>query len=303
MKVISPSFKILYSSSAPDDILKTIEAAGRTCYKSESNITEESSKKFVKNLIKSGHESVLEHQTIILKVDFITWLKILITTPKFLNLTHHNFRFIVSGNIRALRDYGKSHKFFAKILSFLSQEYSVIFDEFAAPETKPVKVLRKYDLISLDEVLNHYNLSVRIVCDRGVAMEITRHRMFSYSMESTRFVLYGDKHELTFIKPCFWEGVPDYATWYQACSYIEKSYLWLTAEKSCKPQEARSILPNSLKTELVMTGTLKQWHHFFKLRAQGTTGKPHPQMLEISIPMLYEFDRMFPTTFSDIVIK
>jgi thymidylate synthase (FAD) len=303
MKVISPSFKILPGSSDSDNILKIIEVAGRTCYKSESNITEESSKKFVKNIVANGHESVLEHQTIIFKVGFFTWLKILLTNPKFLNLTHHNFRFIVSGNIRALRDYGKSYKFFTKILSFLAQEYPVIFDDFASPEVKSVKILSKHDLISLDEVLNHYTLSVRIICDRGVAMEITRHRMFSYSMESTRFVLYGNKHELIFIKPCFWDGVPDYATWFQACSHIEESYIWLTAEKGCKPQEARSILPNSLKTELVMTGNLKQWHHFFKLRAEGTTGKPHPQMLEITIPMLCAFDRMFPTTFGDIIIK
>ncbi len=301
MNVVNASFEILPSPKNSNEILNAIESAGRTCYKSESNITDESAKKFVKGIIKNGHESVLEHQSIIFKTDPITWFKTLLANPKFLSLTCDKGRFIISGNIRALRDFAKTHKYFANILSFLSWEIPVVFDKFVNTKSKKVEILSKKDLLTYNEVLNHYTKSVRVICDRGVTHELVRHRPMSYSQESTRFCCY--KNEVTFIKPCFWTNSSnEYNTWATGCNYSEKIYLNLI-NNGAKPQEARSVLPNSLKTEIVITSNLKQWRHFFKLRAVGEAGRPHPQMLEISIPMLAEFKQIIPKMFDDIIVK
>jgi len=206
MKVISPSFEILAMEDA-ETILKRIEAAGRTCYKSEDKITPVSAEAFVRRIIKSGHHSVLEH----------------------------------------------------------------------------------------------VSATVRLTCDRGVSHEIVRHRLASYSQESTRYCNYGHANEITVIKPCFWdENSSLYRKWYNQCSKAELVYLDMLKD-GAQPQEARSVLPNSLKTEITITMNLREWRHFFKLRACGATGKPHPQMLEIAVPMLKDFQSKIPIIFDDLI--
>jgi thymidylate synthase (FAD) len=206
VKIIKPSF-VIEDKIDGEEILKKIEKAGRTCYKSEENITAESAKKFVAAIIKMGHHSVIEHEKI----------------------------------------------------------------------------------------------TVRIICDRGVTHEIVRHRLASYSQESTRYCNYSkDKfgNEITVIKPLFWEeGSEKYEEWKKACENAEKSYFKLL-EMDATPQEARSILPNSLKTEIVVTFNLREWRHFFTLR---TSPKAHPQMREIAIPLLEEFKKQIPVIFDDII--
>lgn len=208
MKIISPSFEILDEING-EKIIKNLEKIGRVCYKSETNITEESSKKFLNNIISSGHESVIEHEKI----------------------------------------------------------------------------------------------SVRIICDRGVTHEIVRHRIASYSQESTRYCNYSNEKfgkEITVIKPCFWdEKSKEYFCWVQMMEKIEESYNMLI-EAGAKPQEARSILPNSLKTEIIVTMNLREWRHFFKLR---TSKRAHPQMREIACPMLDEFKNRIPIIFDDIMYE
>lgn len=208
MKVVKAGFLILTPIN-PQSILCAIETAGRTCYKSEVSITPLTAEPFVRGLLKRGHDSVLEHQSI----------------------------------------------------------------------------------------------SVRVICDRGVSHEIVRHRLASYSQESTRFCNYGKSGgEVVFVEPCFWKtGSKEYDLWHGAMSQAENFYLLLIA-KGASPQEARSVLPNSLKTEIVMTMNLREWRHFFKLRAAGTAGKPHPQMLEISVPMLSVFKNLIPVVFDDILV-
>lgn len=208
MKIINPSFEVLSPLGHIDGdlILSAIEQAGRTCYKSKSAMTVETAKNFVRKIILAGHESVLEHQCV----------------------------------------------------------------------------------------------SVRIVCDRGVSHEIVRHRLASYSQESTRFCNYGKSGEITFIRPCFWpEDSVQYRIWHGVMLRCEEEYLSLV-NGGAKPQEARSVLPNSLKTEIVVTMNLREWRHFFKLRAAGMAGRPHPQMLEITVPMLAEFKERIPVVFDDI---
>jgi thymidylate synthase (FAD) len=138
------------------------------------------------------------------------------------------------------------------------------------------------------------------MCDRGISHEIVRHRIASYSQESTRYCNYTQAkfgNELTFIKPFFWEeDSVHYALWKDAMQKIEDSYNKLIAA-GAKAEEARSILPNSLKTEIVVTMNLREWRHFFKLR---TSKASHPQMREIACAMLKEFKAKIPMLFDEI---
>lgn len=209
MRVISP-YIIFETHINEKQILSDLERIGRVCYKSEDRITEDSSRKFISAIIKSGHESVIEH----------------------------------------------------------------------------------------------YSVSIRVICDRGVTHEIVRHRIASYSQESTRYCNYSkDKYDnqLTFIKPCFWKDndtvdCEKYTLWENAMILAEADYLKLI-ELGASPQEARSILPNSLKSEIVMTMNLREWRHFIKLRASS---KAHPQMQEIALMIYQSFMDKIPSVFEDI---
>lgn len=151
-------------------------------------------------------------------------------------------------------------------------------------------------------VLEHVTVSARIICDRGVTHEMVRHRIASYTQESTRYCNYSkDKfgNELTFIRPS-WCGISGrdtrYDHWYNAMTNAEISYLTMI-ESGAKPQEARSVLPNSLKTEIVMTANLREWHHFFTLR---TSKGAHPDMQVIANMLLNEFRSHIPVVFENI---
>jgi thymidylate synthase (FAD) len=151
-----------------------------------------------------------------------------------------------------------------------------------------------------EAMLEHSSLSVKFVVDRGVSHEIVRHRLFSFAQESTRYCNYSKGKfgsELTFIEPCFWD-IKDYnmITWLAACTYAQSVYFTLL-EEGATPQEARTVLPNSVKTELIVTGNYREWRHFLKLR---TDKAAHPQMREVAIPLLKELQRRIPVIFDDI---
>lgn len=160
-----------------------------------------------------------------------------------------------------------------------------------------------------EAMLEHYSFSIKFICDRGVSHELVRHRMASFAQESTRYCNYSkDKfgNELTFINPCFWDhyiGLNEepnalnlYKNWHTAMENAENAYFTLL-EKGATPQEARSVLPNSIKTEVVMTANLREWRHFLKLR---TAQAAHPQMRELTIPLLKELKEKIPVIFDDI---
>ena len=153
-----------------------------------------------------------------------------------------------------------------------------------------------------ESVLEHEKITVRFICDRGVTHELVRHRIASFSQESTRYCNYSQDRfgsELTFIKPCFWEEGKDddkIALWTSAMENIEKTYNEMIS-LGAKPEEARSILPNSLKTEIVVTMNMREWRHYFKLR---TAPAAHPQIREISNMLLEEFKAKLPVLFGDI---
>lgn len=209
MRIIEPSY-IIEDELNPQAMMKTIERAGRTCYKSEHNISDGSAERFIASIIKRGHESVIEHEKI----------------------------------------------------------------------------------------------TVRFICDRGVTHEIVRHRIASYSQESTRYCNYAnDKfgNELTFIKPCFWDettedGKAKMELWKKSMQNIEDEYNKLIA-LGAKPEEARSILPNSLKTEIVVTMNLRSWRNFFKLR---TAPAAHPQIIQIASALLDDLKTQLPVIFGDL---
>ncbi|MCL2572024.1 MAG: FAD-dependent thymidylate synthase [Defluviitaleaceae bacterium] len=143
-------------------------------------------------------------------------------------------------------------------------------------------------------------LSVKFTCDRGVSHEIVRHRLFSFAQESTRYCNYSKGkygNEITVIKPFFWkEGEEKYVLWEKSCQEAEKTYLSLI-KMGATPQEARAVLPNSLKTEIIVTGNVREWRHFFKLR---TSNDAHPQIREVAIPLLAELKNLIPVIFDDI---
>lgn len=214
MKIINASYEIVGKDKINGmEILKGIEAVGRTCYKSENNITDDSAKKFVAMLIERGHEAMIEHNAI----------------------------------------------------------------------------------------------SVRFICDRGVSHELVRHRLASFGQESTRYCNYSkDKfgNELTFIEPVFWhDEKPEtehlYCSWRRACENAEKEYMFMISN-GAKPQEARSVLPNSIKTEIVMTMNIREWRHFFSLRCDTPA---HPQMRELTLPLLKEMSNLIPVVFDDLAEK
>lgn len=209
MRIIEPSY-IIEEEIDAKKIMGTIERAGRTCYKSEHNISDGSAEKFIANILKRGHESVIEHEKI----------------------------------------------------------------------------------------------TVRFICDRGVTHEIVRHRIASYSQESTRYCNYAnDKfgNELTFIKPCFWDentedGKAKMSLWKKSMQNIENEYNELI-KLGARPEEARSILPNSLKTEIVVTMNLRSWRNFFRLR---TANAAHPQIRQVASALLDELKVKLPAIFSDL---
>ena len=149
-----------------------------------------------------------------------------------------------------------------------------------------------------EAVLEHCSFTVKFICDRGVSHEIVRHRMASYCQESTRYCNYGkDKfgEEITVIEPCFLNEQTAHI-WKRACETTETAYFALLDE-GCTPQEARSVLPNSLKTEVIMTANIREWRHFLKLRCSPAA---HPQMQEVALILLDKVHDSIPVCFDDI---
>lgn len=215
MILVRPSHEIQKDINS-DDILGQIERAGRTCYKTEEKITDNSARQFVKMIIDRGHESVIEHE----------------------------------------------------------------------------------------------NLTVKFICDRGVTHELVRHRIAAFSQESTRYCNYKDR--VTFIIPPWFDGEEGVYKKYDAFKFHngnEDAAIWFSHMVKCEeayqrlikigqhPQQARSVLPNSLKTEITMTANLREWRHVFTLR---TSSAAHPQMRELMIPLLRELKRKIPVVFDDI---
>lgn len=288
MKLIKPSFEIWEQPSGLEGVYKQIERVGRVCYKSEDKITEDSAKPFVDRMIKSGHGAMLEHGTVYLKCE-----------TEVIN--------------RYIHPEDGEEEDFNKLEKYEYNSYSVTSDDgIYLYVTTNLRVLVENDWLDdlqyICEPTEYHEkrITVHFVCDRGVSHEFVRHRVMSFAQESTRYCNYSkDKfgNELTFIQPCWLddERLKLYGPYHTvirdkslesifiaSLNNAEKDYIDLI-DLGWKPQEARAVLPNSLKTELVVTGFVSDWNHFFDLRARGTTGAPHPQAKELAEPLMKEF--------------
>ena len=306
MRIVKAGFERITEK----DPIKKIEQVARVCYKSEDKICEGSAEKMVRALVKSKHYAMLEHGSIILKVDTIAYSQIMgnaeILKAEFgwdvmLRNTFYD-RGVISGNFRAWLEYMqgclKYNLVVPHILVSILLKYNPIFEENTYDSVKMEKN-GAFTVVSPEELtdaerLVHEDVTIKWVCDRGVSHEIVRHRKASYAQESTRYCNYGISGEVTFIKPCFIaDSSVRYNIWEESCKQSEINYHTLIT-LGAKPQEARDVLTTSVKTEVVMTANLNEWIHFFRLRALGTTGNPHPQMLEIAIPAMYQMVSEFP---------
>lgn len=201
-----------------------------------------------------------------------------------------------------------------EIFSFLDGDQILKFLEMCArtcyqsedftKEGSAERIVRRLIASGHEAMLEHYSFTVKFTVDRGISHEIVRHRVASFAQESTRYCNYSNGkfgNEITVIKPKFFdEGSEQYKLWEHSCKVSEDIYTDLLAS-GAKPEEARGVLPTSLKTTLIMTANLREWRHFFKLRAEGCTGAPHPQMLEVAEPLLEDVKKVIPVVFDDIV--
>lgn len=288
MKLIKPSFEIWEQPSGLEGVYKQIERVGRVCYKSEDKITEDSAKPFVDRMIKSGHGAMLEHGTVYLKVFNV------IENSELIDKYKSNKYSVVKEGTEVYNCHGDILYGGCKCIT---TNYRVLVENGWLDDLK---------YICKPTEFHEKRITVHFVCDRGVSHEFVRHRVMSFAQESTRYCNYSkDKfgNELTFIQPCWLddERLKLYGPYHTvirdkslesifiaSLNNAEKDYIDLI-DLGWKPQEARAVLPNSLKTELVVTGFTSDWNHFFDLRARGTTGAPHPQAKELAEPLMKEF--------------
>ena len=297
MNLIKPSFEILEQLPGMEGLYKQIELAGRTCYKSENYITENSAKEFVDRMIKLGHGAMLEHGTVYLK-----WQQTYHWDGMYGDDLYYD------GN--PLDKY-KSNKY-SKFTKFASMTITNNRDNSTYYVTTNLRVLVENDwmddlqYICEPTEFHEKRITVKFICDRGVSHEFVRHRVMSFAQESTRYCNYSkDKfnNELTFVFPIWMdeELLKSYgehhtidrshtteSIFIAGLNNAEKDYLALI-NLGWKPQEARAILPNALKTELVMTGFVSDWKHFFDLRCPGSA---HPQARELAIPLQEKFKEL-----------
>lgn len=291
MRIIKPSFEIWDQEEGLEGVYKQIERAGRVCYKSEDKITEDSAKEFVERMIKSGHGAMLEHGTVYLSIPYEESWDDDFEDDWVLNIYGNNPFTYVNGD-------GGTY--------YITTNYRVLVENDLLNDLKYLCEPTEY---------HEKRVTIHFVCDRGVSHEFVRHRVFSFAQESTRYCNYSkDKFQgVTYIQPPWLDGdisnedgskFNDVYTdiYLHTLTTAENAYLDLLKQWDNKvpdkrfksgyknnpwtPQQARAVLPNSLKTELVMTGFVSDWEHFFKLRDAGSA---HPQARELAHPLHEEF--------------
>ena len=282
MNIIKPSWQIIEPIGYTiDDIYKSIELAGRCSHKSEDKITEDSAKSFVGRMLNMKHLATCEFGTVYLYIDC--------HSPNFITILN---KYICNKYSECIVDAE-----FPSGNAYISTNYRVLVENNWLDDLKYLREPTEY---------HHKRYTIKYICDRAIANEIVRHRKFSFLQESTRYCRYSaDKFngEITYIKPC-WTNIPegDYGDIFNPkepditlapneYAFIdilresEKYYIGLT-NNGWKAEEARNVLPLSLKTELYMCGFAEDWKKFFELRCASNA---HPQAKELAIPLREEF--------------
>lgn len=263
MKLIKPSFEILDQQCGLEGIYKQIEISGRTCYKSEDKITEDSAKKFVDMLIERRHLAMLEHGTVYLTMQYGINREESDSIEKYVKNKYSK---------STMDEHGKYH---------ITTNLRVLVENGWLDDLQYICEPTEY---------HEKRVTVRFICDTGVSHEFVRHRVFSFAQESTRYCDYTKdrfNRELTFIKPLWISNIPitditeDEKVFIEYLKNVEDTYFFLR-DSNWTPQEARAVLPKCVKTELVMTGFVSDWKHFFALRDAASA---HPQAQELAHPL------------------
>lgn len=282
MKIIPASTEIIEESS---DLLAQIEARGRVCYKAEDGIAPGTSIDFGKKIIKNGHNSVLEMATICINKEIRD------PTP-FMKVGNG----ITSASVRGWREFAATRPNPGFVPDSFKQ-YPVLFDDF---KDEGCDNKNGTEIIPMPENdLLHTYVCVKIVTNRAVTHEIVRHRPCSFLQESQRYCRYGDNkfgNEVTFIKPMFFE-YDSIEYWFWANAMLRSEITYLALLKTSSPQAARTVLPNSCKTEILIYCNLKEWNHIF---FQRTSLAAEPSMREVMIPLLKKFRARFPGHFDTL---
>lgn len=288
MKLVKSSFEIWDQGKGLEGIYKQIEKAGRVCYKSEDKITENSANNFVDRMIRSNHGAMLEHGTVYLTID-------------------------CSGRLLDIANKYVHNKYSKWTLHEDRKHYCITSNLRVLVENNWLDDLQ---YICEPTEFHEKRITVKFILSRSIAQEYTRHRVFSFAMESQRYCNYSKYkfgNETTFIIPCWATDIhsgnsydielinnyslaetenlsPESVEFIRSLVYSEVSYFTLL-KAGWKPQEAREVLPNACKTELVMTGFVSDWKHLFRLRTSflAETGKPHPDMANLCDLLYKEF--------------
>lgn len=332
MKEAKAGFEVLTIPEATDrlSVLTHLERIGRICYKSEDKITEESCINFIKNIRNRKHWAMLEHYIFTMSVPKAVYDNIndaawktpenvdLIQALKFINCTYwgkapsEDLRYIISGSATAF-NYLWECECFRKnpiagipvVCNFIATTHPelMVCERNLIRDDGRIRFLSRDEIKSLPKNLRmlHDFQSVIFTVDRGVTHELVRHRPASWAQESTRYCNYNSgkfDNEITFIRPLFYDETreKEYNYWQESCYDSSGAYDWLIQAGST-PQEARSVLPNSVKADICMTATMMEWRHFFKMRVPKTA---HPQMREVTVPLFSDTLKMNPDIFQDL---
>ncbi len=309
MRIIDPSYTILDDLDR-QSLASRIEYCGRICYKSEHRIEADTAIPFVRKMADHGHNSVLEMGVVTLDVRCDSAKPItdlFFRQPRYLQIDQQgDNRLLLTGSIRAFREMRLFHPqdhISTAIALFLHARHPYFFDSLlsgkdVAPAgiTIEKRALTEVERLPAPLLAKHRYLAVKFIVNRAVTHELVRHRPCAFLQESQRYCRYADDkfgNEVTFIKPLFFtEGSPEFAIWVTAMTEMERQYFKLLATSSA--QAARTVLPNSCKTEIIVYTHLAEWRHILSLR---TSKAAEPSMREVMIPLGEELRHRYPALF------
>ena len=310
MRIIAPSFTILDDLDR-QSLAARIEFCGRICYKSEHRIDPGSAVPFVRKMAEHGHNSVLEMGVVTLTVTCDTAepiVALFFCQPRFLQIDQlGDNRLLISGSIRAFREMFVFHPgdpISTAIALFLHKRHPYFFDTLLGDNlAMPAGItIQKWELAEVEQLppsqlARHRYLAVKFIVNRAVTHELVRHRPCAFLQESQRYCRYADDklgNEVTINKPLFFaKGSQEFAIWKQSMEEMERQYLMLIETSSA--QAARTVLPNSCKTEIIVYANLEEWRHILSLR---TSRAAEPSMREVMIPLGEELQRRYPAIFA-----
>ena len=273
MRLINSSFEIIEQAPGLKGLKQAIERAGRTCYKSEDKITEDSCEEFTQRMVNSGHHAMLEHGTVYLYIEYGSP----VGDPRYFAGTEILIKYNKNKYSKVHSEI--IHNYLHKI--YITTNYRVLVENGWLDDLQYQCEPTEY---------HEKRITVKFILPISISREFIRHRTASFAEQSTRYCNYSKSkfgEELTFITPYWYDNVDSYTKneFDRGLQYAEGYYMFMV-DKGMKPQDAREVLPLCTKTELVMTCFALDWLHFFQLRCHSTA---HPQARELAIPLKEEF--------------